>query len=238
LLWNLVVDEPIGGFNGNDYYTLEYADEIAVLIHGRFPSTVSELLQEALSMIQQWCERTQMSTTAQKMGKIPFTQKRDLRGLNEPTISGQTFHLTTEVTYLALILGKGLTWKAQLKNVMNKADRTFCTCKGTFGKTWGLKPRVVYWIYTMVIRQILTYSSMIRWPRVRYKVSEAELSRLQRLACLAITWAMKTTPTAPMEVLLGLPPLHVMIEGEAQGGIYRLMCNQQCQDTWELMEMK
>jgi hypothetical protein len=38
---------------------------------------------------------------------------------------------------------------------------------------------------------------------------------------------MKMTPTAAMEVLLGLPPLHVMIEAEAQAGIYRLMCNQQ-----------
>jgi hypothetical protein len=38
---------------------------------------------------------------------------------------------------------------------------------------------------------------------------------------------MKTTPTAAIEVLLGLPPLHVIIEVEAQAGIYRLMCNQQ-----------
>jgi hypothetical protein len=51
--------------------------------------------------------------------------------------------------------------------------------------------------------------------------------QLQRLACLAITGAMKTTPTAAMEVLLGLPPLHVVIEAAAQAGIYRLMCNQQ-----------
>jgi hypothetical protein len=32
---------------------------------------------------------------------------------------------------------------------------------------------------------------------------------------------------AAMEVLLGLPPLHVMNEVEAQMGIYRLMCTQQ-----------
>jgi hypothetical protein len=30
-----------------------------------------------------------------------------------------------------------------------------------------------------------------------------------------------------MEVLLGLPLLHVMIEAESEAGIYRLMCNQQ-----------
>jgi len=38
---------------------------------------------------------------------------------------------------------------------------------------------------------------------------------------------MKTTPTAAIEVLLGLPPLHIMIEAEALAGICRLMCNKQ-----------
>jgi len=38
---------------------------------------------------------------------------------------------------------------------------------------------------------------------------------------------MKTTPVAPVEVLLGLPPLHVMPEAEALAGIYTLVCNQQ-----------
>jgi hypothetical protein len=57
---------------------------------------------------------------------VPFTRQTDLRGLKEPTLSGHTLQLTTEVKYLGLILDKGLTWKAQLKNVMNKAYRT-CT---------------------------------------------------------------------------------------------------------------
>jgi hypothetical protein len=79
----------------------------------------------------------------------------------------------------------------------------------------------------MVIRPILPYSSTVWWPMVRYNVSRIELSKIQTLVCLAITGAMKTNPAAAMEVLLGLPPLHVMIEAEAQAGIYRLMCNQQ-----------
>ena len=49
-----------------------------------------------------------------------------------------------------------------------------------------------------------------------------KLSKLQRSACLAITGAMKTIPTAATEVLLGLPPLHLMTEAEVQAGIYRL----------------
>jgi hypothetical protein len=61
LLWSLVVDELTGEFNGNGCYTLEYADDIAILICRKFLNTVSQLLQEALSMVQQWCDSTQLS---------------------------------------------------------------------------------------------------------------------------------------------------------------------------------
>jgi hypothetical protein len=66
---------------------------------------------------------------------VPFTRKRDLRGLNEPTFYGHTLQLTTWVKYLGLILDRGLILKQQLKNVMNKAYRAFWTSKGTFHKT-------------------------------------------------------------------------------------------------------
>jgi len=59
---------------------------------------------------------------------------------------------------------------------------------------------------------MLTYSCTVLRPRVRYKARRKDLSRLQILTCWAITGVMKMTPTAAMEVLLGLPPLHVMIE--------------------------
>jgi hypothetical protein len=86
---------------------------------------------------------------------------------------------------------------------------------------------VLYWIYTAVLRPIVTYAATVWWPRVKFKTSQAELSKLQRVACLGITGAIKTTPTAAMEVLLGLPPLHLQVEAEAMMGSYRLRCNEQ-----------
>ena len=38
---------------------------------------------------------------------------------------------------------------------------------------------------------------------------------------------MRITPTAAMEVFLGLPPRHAKIEAEAQAGIYRQMGSHQ-----------
>jgi hypothetical protein len=46
---------------------------------------------------------------------VPFTMKRDLRGLKEPTLSGHKLQLATKVKYLGLTLDKGLTWKTARK---------------------------------------------------------------------------------------------------------------------------
>jgi hypothetical protein len=108
---------------------------------------------------------------------VPFIRKRDLRGLWEPTLSQHQLWLTIEVKYLGLTLDKGLTRKAWQINVTNKACRAFWTCKDTFGKTWGLKPRVLRWICTMVIRPVLAFVSMVWWLRFRFDVSSMELIR-------------------------------------------------------------
>jgi hypothetical protein len=40
---------------------------------------------------------------------------------------------------------------------------------------------------------------------------------------------MRTSPTAALEIYLGLPPLHLQLETEARTGNYRL----QCSDQWK-----
>jgi hypothetical protein len=81
--------------------------------------------------------------------------------------------LSNEHKYFAITLDKRLTWKKQLDKTINKAYKAFWTCRGTFGKTWGLKPKVVFWIYTVVVRPIVTYAATIRvwWPRLKLKTS-------------------------------------------------------------------
>ena len=50
---------------------------------------------------------------------------------------------------------------------------------------------------------MLTYAAVIWWPRARYITVSKQLTHVQRLACLyrPITGAMRTTPTAAMELL-------------------------------------
>lgn len=57
------------------------------------------------------------------------------------------------------------------------------------------------------------------------------LRRLQRLACIGIAGAMRTTSTASLEALLSLLPLHIFIEKEARSAAYRLKSTGQWSTT-------
>ncbi|XP_052740950.1 uncharacterized protein LOC112045863 isoform X2 [Bicyclus anynana] len=83
------------------------------------------------------------------------------------------------------------------------------------GKTWGLKPHIMKWLYLTVVRSSVTYASIVWWPKVLQTTTQQELQKFQRQALLSITGSMCTTPTAAMEVILGIPPLHLHIKEEA-----------------------
>jgi hypothetical protein len=53
------------------------------------------------------------------------------------------------------------------------------------------------------------------------------------MACLGITGAMRTAPTAATEVLLGLPPLDLQLKAEAKAGMYRFYCSDQWKPKFE-----
>jgi hypothetical protein len=83
-------------------------------------------------------------------------------------------------------------------------------CRRAIGKTWGLRPKVVYWLYISVVKKT-TQSSVV-----------LKISRLQRLACMCVTGSMRSTPTSALETLLMLPPLGIFIEMESRQAVYRL----------------
>ncbi|XP_048000291.1 uncharacterized protein LOC125237341 [Leguminivora glycinivorella] len=78
------------------------------------------------------------------------------------------------------------------------------------------------WLYTAVIRPIIAYGAVVWWPRTKLTTARNKLQRFQRLASIATTGCMRTTPSEALEVLLGLPPLDLFIQQEAASAAVRL----------------
>lgn len=222
LLWNAVVDELIAELNERKLYTVGYADDIAILIGGPFENVLCDLMRSALKIVEQWCVKHELSVNPLKTELIMFTNKRNLGQLRLPKLFNTELSLTSEVKYLGVILDSKLIWNKHLDNKLEKASIIFWQCRRLMGRSWGLSPKITIWLYTSVIRPIITYGAIAWWPRTELITAKSKLQRFQRLACTAVTSCMKTTPTAALEVILGLPPLDLFIQQEAVMSALRL----------------
>jgi hypothetical protein len=90
---------------------------------------------------------------------------------------------------------------------VRKAHNLLWACKRACGVRWGLRPRVVHWLYISIVMPSITFTSLVWWPGCQTARVKKQLSRVQRLASLGIMAAMCTTPTNAVEALVCHPPL-------------------------------
>jgi hypothetical protein len=89
-MWSMAMDELLGELSGSGYYATGI-QMIAMLINVKLAPIVSEVLQTALGLTQQWCNRTDLSINPSKTVVIPFTKKRALKGLKETTLLAKLY---------------------------------------------------------------------------------------------------------------------------------------------------
>src|SRR5690606_2245336 len=159
---------------------------------------VACILQQSLSLAKEWCTSQGLELNPAKTTVVPFTRLRKL-DFRIPKIGGQEVQLSNSVKYLGLLFDRHLTWNAHLEEKLRKASNIFCACRRAYGKTWGLKPKVVSWLYKAMVIPAITYGSCVWWPATNNITSKSKLNKLQRLACVGISGAMHSTPTATME---------------------------------------
>ncbi|XP_023310522.1 uncharacterized protein LOC111691633 [Anoplophora glabripennis] len=153
---------------------------------------------------------------------VLFTRKRKLGPTKAPTLLNTTLSFASDVKYLGVTLDAKLTWNLHFERRLKKAYISYVQCRGTVGKTWGMKPNVVMRIYTAIVRPMLAYGAVVWWPKSQQTTAKQKLSQVQRVACLSITGAMRTTPTIAMEVMLCLPPLDIYLREMALTTMLRL----------------
>ena len=131
-------------------------------------------------------------------------------------------NIKTEVKYLGVILDQKLMELPPEKGPA-KAALSLQTCRRLLDRNWGLKPKMIYWSYTAIIRPMVTYAAAIWWPKTEQRAAQQQLQKIQRLACLSITGAMRTCSTAAQEVLLDLLPLHLQVRKEPINSAIRIL---------------
>lgn len=236
LLWTLAVDKLLRLLSDQRIEVQGYADDLVIMVRGFCQSTLSCLLQNALSVVGKWCKDNNLNVNADKTVVIPFTNKRKLDKLAPPRLNGKEITFSSEVKYLGVTLDQRLNWTTHLNNTLLKAKMSLGMCSRIAGKSWGLKPRMVLWLYTAIVRPTVTYASLVWNKKVKEVTTAIKLSRLQRTACLMATGAMSTSPGVALNGLLGLTPLELHIDKEAKASMYRV--NSLGMTKWQSVRMR
>jgi hypothetical protein len=136
LLWCLVEDELLTRLNEGGIYAQGWADDICLLTVGKFPNTVSGLMQWALHSVEGWCGEHGLSVNPYKTGLVAFTRKRKLPGFYKPRLFGVTLQCSRSTKYLGVILDARLTWKEHIEAKVGKARNMMWAC----GRACGRRP--------------------------------------------------------------------------------------------------
>lgn len=223
LLWNLTMDgaiETACGVSGIKPFA--YADDLCLIISGICPATVGNIMQRCLNRLTAWAKEQSLSFSPAKTEVVMFTRKRKFT-LPVLKIKQQTLRYTDRVKYLGVILEKKLSWLPQCEEVNRRALISLGQCRRLMGSTWGPEPKIMHWLYTAVIRPIITYGAVV-WSGVADSSrARAVMNRTQRIACLIMTSAYRGTPTAALEAVLDLPPLPMLLQVTAARTAHRLI---------------
>jgi hypothetical protein len=110
-----IISSLLVSLNNQSLWVKGFADDIAIVTHGKFLSTVCELMQKALFIVQNWCRGVGLSVNADKTSMVLFTNNWKLVGFKKPILFGTELQMQNQVKYLGVILDEKLNWNRMQK---------------------------------------------------------------------------------------------------------------------------
>ena len=178
------------------FYVQAYADDLAVLDTGADMIWIRNMAQKALNIAANWASEQELQCRSKKTEIVLFTHKRN-PDLGSLSMNGSKLELSQEARLLGVTLDSKLTWKPHITQITRKATTALMQCGQIMGKTWKTKPFMLKWIYTAMIRPIMSYACVFWAGGLNKNYLVKKLTKVQRFA----SWWFHQLFLAPLLVL-------------------------------------
>ena len=220
LVWNLSFDSLLKSYQNGPIDATGFADDCALLMTGIDPEVLTDLGTKAIKKAFKWGAKRGLTFGASKTVIVLFHRKNKVTMPEPIKVDGLEIPFSESAKYLGIELDSKLNYNKHITEKLKKSKRLLYALSNAIGQLWGPSPALIRWAYTGMIRPIITYGSIIWSHRAeRFKI---ELRKLQRLAMLATSHILKSSPTEGLEVIMGLPPLHLYCEYTAINAYLRI----------------
>ena len=113
--------------------------------------------QKALNIASNWAHNQELQFSSKKTEIVLFTNERkpDFGTLR---LNGRQLEISKEATLLGVTYDSKLTWKPHITRITRKATAALLHCRQIVGRAWRLNPTSMRWIYTSMMRPVITYA--------------------------------------------------------------------------------
>ncbi|GBM88565.1 Putative protein in type-1 retrotransposable element R1DM [Araneus ventricosus] len=210
VLWNIVVNDLLNKSFPPNCHIQAYADDIVLVTKSPTKEGLKLLTNNATSIIINWADENSLTISHEKSNFLLFSKLAAA-----PPVSWKNHRIkrSHSIKFLGLYIDDKLNWNTQLRSLSQKAQRLHQNFMKIVGTTWGIKRSQRILLYKTVIERVFAHGCSAWCSDPTVKMAR-KLDSIQRPFLLAISGAYRTTSTAALQVLLGIPPFSLKLKQE------------------------
>ncbi|GBN47535.1 Putative protein in type-1 retrotransposable element R1DM, partial [Araneus ventricosus] len=204
-IWNLVANEILQENWPINTSIQAFADDFVLVSHASTRVQLESQINESIAKFSTWTSKNQLQISAEKTNYLLISNL--VRG---PTIlwQGERIKRAHAIKYLGIYIDEKMNWNTHLKAQSTRATQIYQNLLKNSREILGSSQNHRRTDYKTVIERVLAHGADT-WclePTVRIA---RKLSTIQRPFLQAISGAYKTTSMAALQLILGIPPLHL-----------------------------
>ena len=213
-LWNIMYDALLRLPLPDGATTVGFADDVAVVVVGKFLEQVTWIANEAIRTIRQWLTSVGLQLADHKTEVILVTSRK----VNETiTVRVGDCEITSKssLKYLGVQIDNRLRFDGHLEVVGAKASRVASTLSRIMPNIGGPRQSRRK-LLTSVVSSVLLYAAPIWSPAMKVDTYTRKITPIYRRAALRVICAFRTVSYEAACVISGMPPIERVVEERAR----------------------
>ncbi|GBN02343.1 Putative protein in type-1 retrotransposable element R1DM [Araneus ventricosus] len=222
VLWDFYINSVLN-LNNGEMYIQAFADDLALIIGGRTARELESNTNIALAKVPSSLDSLKLKLSIQKYQAVVYRSissrkfsKRNSTVLNrKPTfkINNISIKVTDSLKLLGFIIDNKLTRTAHINSLHDRTLFLTSNFNRVIKSDWSVNKNLMKAWYLTTIEKALLYGASV-WGGALTKVQIDRLHSIQRIFLLKFTRGYRTMSTNVLNVLSGIPPLHITAEVE------------------------
>lgn len=204
---------------------IAYVDDALIMATAKDFDSTHEILEDMMTRpggIYAWSNTHNSPLKHSKLALIDFAHKRSNRERPQLSLQGATVQPTAYTKYLGILVDQHLDWKAQHAHAIEKGTKWAAQIRRIARPNWGITPKYARRLYISVALPRILYGADV-WcgPPSAESTSHKDarsakfirqLTTIQRSGAIAITGALRTSPTDTLNTCAFLLPAMLIVE--------------------------